>query len=114
MSIPAISPHGLAELCKTCKTIEIIDVRTPMEFFEVHLEVARNVPLDSLDPAVVMKARAGVEEEPLYVICRSGSAATWRLASCSKPGLQQQMLPAGTRRTNCSIRVPTPTEFPAL
>ena len=73
MSIPVISPHDLAEMCKTCKTIEIIDVRTPMEFREVHLEVARNVPLDSLDPAAEMKARAGAEQEPLYVICRSGS-----------------------------------------
>jgi rhodanese-related sulfurtransferase len=73
MSIPVISPHDLAERCKTCKTIEIIDVRTPIEFREVHLDVARNVPLDTLDPAAVMKARAGAEQEPLYFICRSGS-----------------------------------------
>lgn len=71
--IPVISPHDLAELCKTCKTIEIIDVRTPMEFREVHLAVARNEPLDTLDPTAVMKARTGSEQEPLYVICRSGS-----------------------------------------
>src|SRR6266542_4002409 len=73
MSVPGISPHDLAELCKTCKTIEIIDVRTPIEFREVHLEIARNVPLDTLDPVAVMKARAGSEQEPLYLVCRSGS-----------------------------------------
>ena len=73
MSIPVINPHDLAELCKTCKTIEIIDVRTPMEFREVHLEAARNVPLDTLDPVAVMKVRTGSEQEPLYIICRSGS-----------------------------------------
>ena len=73
MSISVISPHDLAEVCKTCKAIEVIDVRTPMEFREVHLTVARNVPLDNLDPAAVMKARTGVEREPLYIICRSGS-----------------------------------------
>jgi rhodanese-related sulfurtransferase len=72
MNIPVISPHDLGERCKTCKTIEIIDVRTPIEFREVHLEVARNVPLDILDPAAVMKSRTGSEQEPLYLICRSG------------------------------------------
>lgn len=73
MNIPVISPHDLAEICKTCKTIEIIDVRTPIEFREAHLEAARNVPLDTLDPAAAMKARVGSEHEPLYLICRSGS-----------------------------------------
>jgi rhodanese-related sulfurtransferase len=73
MSIPVISPHDLADLCKSGKGIEIIDVRTPMEFREVRLTPARNVPLDTLDPAAVMKARTGSEHEPLYVICRSGS-----------------------------------------
>lgn len=73
MSIPVISPQELLEICKTSKQIDIIDVRTPMEFREVHLEVARNVPLDALDPAAVMKARSGSGREPLYIICRSGS-----------------------------------------
>ena len=48
-------------------------MRTPMEFREVHLEVARNSPLDSLDPTAVMKARTGSPQEPLYIVCRSGS-----------------------------------------
>jgi len=73
MSIPVISPLGLLEICKACRTIEIIDVRTPMEFQEVHLEIARNVPLDALDPVTVMKTRSGSAQEPLYIICRSGS-----------------------------------------
>ena len=47
MSIPVISPHDLAER-KNGKTIEIIDVRTPMEFREVHLRAhaaCRWIPL---------------------------------------------------------------------
>ena len=72
MSVPTISPRQLAELCKSGR-IELIDVRTPVEFREVHVEHARNVPLDRLDPVVVMQARNGSREEPLYVICRSGS-----------------------------------------
>jgi rhodanese-related sulfurtransferase len=50
----------------------LIDVRTPVEFREVHVEFARNVPLDRLDPAATVQARTGSPDEPLYVICRSG------------------------------------------
>ncbi|WP_442510134.1 rhodanese-like domain-containing protein [Novipirellula sp. SH528] len=31
--------------------IDLVDVRTPLEFREVRALTARNVPLDSLDPA---------------------------------------------------------------
>jgi rhodanese-related sulfurtransferase len=47
-------------------------VRTPIEFREVHVEVARNVPLDQLDVAALMQTRNGSANEPLYLICRSG------------------------------------------
>jgi len=73
LNIAVIKPQELAGLCKAGKKIDLIDVRTPVEFREVHLEVARNVPLDQLDPAVVMQNRNGSTNEPLYVICRSGS-----------------------------------------
>jgi rhodanese-related sulfurtransferase len=69
----SIKPQELAELCKDGKMIDLIDVRTPVEFREVHVEIARNVPLDQLDAAALMQARNGSANEPLYVICRSGS-----------------------------------------
>ena len=72
MSVPTISPRQLHELCKTGK-IDLLDVRTPVEFRELHATAARNVPLDRLDPVAVMQARNGSNEEPLYLICRSGS-----------------------------------------
>jgi len=53
--------------------IDLIDVRTPVEFREVHSVHARNVPLDSLDPKAVMSTRSGANDRPLYVICRSGN-----------------------------------------
>ncbi|QDT33391.1 rhodanese-like domain-containing protein [Thalassoglobus polymorphus] len=53
--------------------VEIIDVRTPMEFREVHAAKAQNVPLDALDPSSVMKGRNVSSDDPLYVICKSGS-----------------------------------------
>jgi len=72
MTITVIKPQELARLCKEGKKIDLIDVRTPVEFREVHVETARNVPLDRLDAAAVMQARNRSANEPLYVICRSG------------------------------------------
>ena len=73
MNITIIKPQELAGLCKEGKKIDLIDVRTPVEYREVHIEFARNVPLDQLDAAALMQARSGSCIEPLYVICRSGS-----------------------------------------
>ena len=73
MSVSTISPQQLAELCKGNGKLDLIDVRTPVEFRELHVEVARNVPLDRLDPAALFQSRNGSQEEPVYLICRSGS-----------------------------------------
>jgi len=72
MSVTTISPRQLAELCQNGQ-IDLIDVRTPVEYREVHATVARNLPLDRLDPVTVMQARNGSQDTPLYLICRSGS-----------------------------------------
>jgi rhodanese-related sulfurtransferase len=72
MPLSAIAPSDLAELCKDGKQIDLIDVRTPVEYAELHAVPARNVPLDQLNPAALMQARRGAADEPLYMICRSG------------------------------------------
>jgi rhodanese-related sulfurtransferase len=73
MNIPTITPRQLEELRAAGKSVELIDVRTPVEYREVHAELARNLPLDRLDPVALMQSRGCPPEEPLYVICRSGS-----------------------------------------
>ncbi len=72
MTVRMITPHEFAGLCKD-RNIDLIDVRTPLEFQEIHVPQARNIPLDRLDPCAVMQARNGSPDEPLYLICRSGS-----------------------------------------
>jgi rhodanese-related sulfurtransferase len=72
MGVVVIRPQAFAELYKNGKKVNLIDVRTPVEFQEVHVENARNVPLDRLDPASI-QAGNGPADEPLYFICRSGS-----------------------------------------
>ncbi|MEW4569555.1 rhodanese-like domain-containing protein [Tautonia sp. JC769] len=75
MGIATISPQALEERRKQGKPVDLIDVRTPVEFREVHAEPARLVPLDQLEPRSVMDGRNGSREEPLYLICRSGGRA---------------------------------------
>ena len=72
MSIQVISPKQLHDRIEAGETVDLIDVRTPVEFREVHVTFAKNVPLDKLDCAQVVRERAN-SNGPLYVICRSGS-----------------------------------------
>ena len=48
----AIDPQAFAKLCADGHTPDVIDVRTPVEYLEVHVEIARNVPLDRLDVTI--------------------------------------------------------------
>ncbi|MDZ4658522.1 MAG: DUF2892 domain-containing protein [Bythopirellula sp.] len=63
-----ISPQALAERLQRGEVREIIDVRTPTEFREVHATAARNVPLDTISPQAV----AAGGDQPLYLICKLG------------------------------------------
>jgi len=71
--IATISPQELNARRQNGQPVELIDVRTPVEFREVHADLARNLPLDALDPAALLQGRADAAGQPLYVICRSGN-----------------------------------------
>ena len=73
MTFVTISPKELLEKQSQGETVELIDVRTPLEFREVHAVLARNVPLDRLKPNEIASERNGSADLPLYVICKSGS-----------------------------------------
>jgi rhodanese-related sulfurtransferase len=66
-----ISPQELKQLIQQHRHVELIDVRTPLEFSELHADCARNIPLDRLDPGQISAGRD--PSSPVYVICRSGS-----------------------------------------
>jgi rhodanese-related sulfurtransferase len=74
-TMKTITVQQLAEKQKQGE-IELIDVRMPTEFRQVHAECARSVPLVSLDPKAVMTARNGSAATPLYIICRSGNRSS--------------------------------------
>ncbi len=70
--IKSISAKDFASLVASERHIDLIDVRTPVEFRSMHISVARNVPLNQLDPMSLKSTRTGSSHEPLYVVCRSG------------------------------------------
>jgi len=73
MSVATITPRELEAMRLRGSPVELLDVRTPVEYREIHAEPARLVSLDRLDPREVMEARHGTKDDPLYLICRSGS-----------------------------------------
>lgn len=68
----SISASEFSNLVASGKAIDLIDVRTPIEYRAMHVECARNQPLDRLDPKAIQASRNGSANEPLYVVCRSG------------------------------------------
>ncbi len=71
MSVGLISPKQLFDRIQSGESVDLVDVRTPAEFREVHVTIARNAPLESLDCGAVLAGHP--TNVPLYVICRSGS-----------------------------------------
>jgi rhodanese-related sulfurtransferase len=88
-----ITPAELAQLCSFDKPVQLIDVRTPAEFQDVHIDFARNVPLDQLHPE---SHRPGESGAPLYVICRSGNRGKQACQKLAAVGLDVVNVEGGT------------------
>ena len=69
--VDTISPAALAEIRRRGESFELLDVRTPAEYGEAHVDGARNVPLDRLDAKAIAAERTG-RPGTLYVVCKSG------------------------------------------
>jgi rhodanese-related sulfurtransferase len=86
LAAASLQPDQLAGLLGPERAVDLIDVRTPVEFREVHLEGARNVPLERLDPDAVARERTA-PDQPLYVICQTGSRGRQAQARLARAGL---------------------------
>ncbi len=95
MTISTVSPQELAARHERGDVCELLDVRTPVEFREVHVPFARNVPLDRLDPPALLSSRNGATQQPLYVICRSGNRANQACENLLAAGLKNIVNVAG-------------------
>ena len=73
-----ISPQRLHRLQTEGKKIDLIDVRTPAEYRDGHVNGARLVPLDELTPEHLVAEfhNPGLgRDQPLYLTCHSGLRA---------------------------------------
>ncbi len=66
-----IAPGELHDIVQQNGDVDLVYVRAQVEFRQVHIAFARNVPLDRLDPKGILGQRE--VSRPLYVICRSRS-----------------------------------------
>ena len=72
---PLVCPRDLARRLEAGQPVELIDVRTPAEFREVHASAARNVPLDELQGEPLRELVELSKAKTLHLICRSGGRA---------------------------------------
>ena len=75
-----ISPRQVSEELKQ-GNIRLIDVRTPLEYSEVHIEGAELMPLDKLNPDEVKGSNC-------VTICRSGKRASSAAKKLEKSGCE--------------------------
>ncbi|MFO1488236.1 MAG: rhodanese-like domain-containing protein [Verrucomicrobiota bacterium] len=81
-----ISPIELQQLLAANPKLPLLDVRTPVEFAEVHLAQARNIPLDEINPKELAGSGQIRKDQPVYFLCRSGQRATRAAEKFAKEG----------------------------
>ncbi|MCG6156546.1 rhodanese-like domain-containing protein [Rubinisphaera margarita] len=86
MSARTVSPRELHQKVQSGEEIQLIDVRTPVEFQEMHAQIARNVPLDQLDASAFVNSE---KTGPVYVICRSGGRGNQAAEKLTTAGLTE-------------------------
>lgn len=91
-----VTPQQLAGLRHDGSDVQLIDVRTPAEFREVHADFARNVPLDSLSAKPFAAQYSAPDGTPLYVICRTGKRSQQACDTLAKAGLNVVNVEGGT------------------
>lgn len=68
----SIPVSQLNHLLQENQSINLIDVRTPAEFRDVHAHCAKNIPLHDLNEQTIKSQFQGMSET-LYLICQKGS-----------------------------------------
>lgn len=94
LSSSTLSPETVASRC-AAGNVFILDVRTPIEFDEVHATFAKNVPLDRLDAARI-KSDFAPNGGPVYVICKTGGRGQKACDKLAAAGLEVVNVQGGT------------------
>jgi rhodanese-related sulfurtransferase len=90
-----ISPAALQTLLASDANLPVLDVRTPVEFDEVHVAQAFNEPLDVLRPQALIESGRLPKEQPFYILCRSGARAGKAAAKFNAEGFSNPVVVEG-------------------
>ena len=91
----SIAPVELQKLLGAEPDTLVIDVRTPVEFGEVHVPQARSVPLDGFNPAALAGSGQIRKDRPVYLLCRSGQRAAKAAEKLANEGFSQPVVVEG-------------------
>src|ERR1017187_8222642 len=90
-----ISPLELQKLLAAKPDLLLLDVRTPVEFAEVHVPQARNIPLDEINPNELAASGQIRKDQPVYLLCRSGQRATKAAERFAREGFAEPVVIEG-------------------
>ena len=90
-----ITPAALQKLLAASPGLPLLDVRTPVEFAEVHVPQARNEPLDQFNPAQLFGTGGLAKDQPVYLLCRSGARAAKAAEKLARAGLANGVVVTG-------------------
>ena len=89
ITVKTTTPTELQNLLNTKPDLSLLDVRTPVEYAEVHIPHACNEPLDGLQPTVLFHSGRLRKGQPIYLICRTGARAAKAAQRFATEGFDQ-------------------------
>lgn len=72
MAVSEITPEQLRDLLTKHSDLPLIDVRSPVEYRQVHVRGAENMPFDTLKVESLSQLAGFEPDGPTYVICKAG------------------------------------------
>jgi rhodanese-related sulfurtransferase len=90
-----ISPVKLQALLAAQPNLPLLDVRTPVEFDEVHVPQARSIPLDEINPRELAGSGQVRKDRPVYILCRSGQRAAKAAEKFANEGFAEPVVVEG-------------------
>jgi rhodanese-related sulfurtransferase len=90
-----ITPIELQAVIASQPDLTLFDVRTPVEFAEVHVPQARNIPLDEINPKELAASLHLAKDKPVFLLCRGGQRATKAAEKFAREGFSQPVVVEG-------------------
>jgi len=93
--VKTIAPTEIANLLSAQPELFLVDVRTPVEYAEVHASPSYNEPLDGLRPKALFDSGRLPKDRPVYLICRTGGRAAKAAQKFAAEGFDQGVVVEG-------------------